>query len=88
MFDNDKPPSKSPATEGIESKRPKKGVQIIADGLRYKNKPTGSPFAKITGSFGSTMSCFKCGKHRPSSELDTKKFMGKSQKVCKGGCVK
>ena len=34
-------------------------------------------------SFGqSTMSCFLCGKHRPRQNLQSRKFIGKSQAVC------
>ena len=61
---------------------------ILADGLRYKSKTSGSPFTAGTSMGGSTMSCFRCGNHFPASELETKKYMGKSQKVCKGGCKK
>ena len=40
---------------------------VLADGLRYKSKVSGSPFA-ATASFGAaTMSCFMCGKHRARS---------------------
>ena len=88
MHDENTPPLKSPASEGLSVKKAKKGVEIVSDGLRYKNKPAGSPFVNKSGGFGSTMSCFKCGKHKPSSELESKKIMGRSQKICKGGCVK
>jgi hypothetical protein len=32
------------------------------------------------------MSCFLCGKHRPRSQLTTRKFLGKSQAVCAPKC--
>jgi hypothetical protein len=32
------------------------------------------------------MSCFLCGKHRPRSQLMSKKLLGKSQSVCAPSC--
>jgi hypothetical protein len=59
---------------------------IEADGLRYRSKAPGSPFA-ATSSFGAaTMSCFLCGKHRPRAMLKSKKLLGKSQPVCSPSC--
>lgn len=59
---------------------------IEADGLRYRSKAPGSPFA-ATSSFGAaTMSCFLCGKHRPRAMLKSKKLLGKSQPVCSPTC--
>ena len=59
---------------------------IEADGLRYKSKAPGSPFA-ATSSFGAaTMSCFLCGKHRPRSMLRTRKLLGKAHFVCDPNC--
>ena len=59
------------------------------DGLRYKRKATGSPFGSgcATGLHQASMSCFKCGTHRPRSELQTKRLLGKNQQVCAGGCT-
>jgi hypothetical protein len=37
---------------------------------------------------GATMSCFLCGAHKKFDELESKKLIGKNQKVCKGGCKK
>ena len=49
-----------------------------ADGLRYRSKAAGSPFA-ATGAFGAaTMSCFLCGKHRPRAQLKTRKLLGRA----------
>lgn len=59
---------------------------ILADGLRYKTKVSGSPFATGTSMGGSTMSCFLCGKHRLRSQLGTRKVIGKSQAVCSPSC--
>ncbi|NML87086.1 hypothetical protein [Polaromonas sp.] len=59
---------------------------VLADGLRYKSKVPGSPFA-ASASFGAaTMSCFMCGKHRPRSQMGTRKVMGKSHAVCSPSC--
>lgn len=59
---------------------------VDESGLRYRSKTPGSPF-KVAGSFGSaTMSCFICGKHRPRSQLKTRKLLGKSQPVCAPSC--
>lgn len=59
---------------------------IDPDGLRYRSKTPGSPFAP-TGAFApSTMSCFLCGKHRPRQWLKTRKLLGKSQCVCAPSC--
>ncbi len=59
---------------------------IEADGLRYRSKAPGSPFA-ATSSFGAaTMSCFLCGKHRPRALLKSRKLLGKSQPVCAPSC--
>ena len=59
---------------------------VLADGLRYKSKASGSPFV-TSASFGAaTMSCFLCGKHRPRSLMGTRKVLGKSQAVCSPSC--
>jgi hypothetical protein len=59
---------------------------VVADGLRYKSKASGSPFG-ATSSFGAaTKSCFLCGKHRARSQMGTKKVAGKSQTVCSPTC--
>jgi hypothetical protein len=61
-------------------------TQVQADGLRYKSKASGSPFASIGSFSASTMSCFLCGKHRPRSLLKTRQFFGRSQPVCAPSC--
>ena len=59
---------------------------IEANGLRYRSKAPGSTFSD-KGSFGAaTMSCFLCGKHRPRSQLMSKKILGRSQSVCSPSC--
>jgi hypothetical protein len=61
--------------------------KILDDGLRYKAKVSGSPFGGNTAYGGNaTMSCFLCGKHRPRTELTTRKLLGKSQAVCSPKC--
>ena len=61
-------------------------TSIDADGLRYRKKAPGSPFAS-TGAFGAaTMSCFLCGKHRPRSALKSRRLLGKAQFVCSPSC--
>lgn len=63
---------------------------IQNDGLRYKRKAAGSPFSSggSSGMHQTTMSCFKCGTHRPRAELTTKRLLGKNQLVCAAGCNK
>ena len=61
-------------------------TRIEADGLRYRSKAPGSPFAPAGAFGGSTMSCFLCGKHRPRSLLKTRKLLGKAQTVCSPSC--
>ena len=61
--------------------------KISSDGLRYTARKAGSPFGTpVFGSSTATMSCFKCGQHRPLSELVTKKILGRNQKVCAESC--
>jgi hypothetical protein len=61
-------------------------TRIDENGLRYRSKTPGSPFAPA-GSFGAgTMSCFLCGQHRPRSLLGTKRILGKAQQVCQPSC--
>ncbi|MSQ76819.1 MAG: hypothetical protein EXR34_13850 [Rhodoferax sp.] len=59
---------------------------MVADGLRYKSKVSGSPFTAATSFGAATMSCFMCGKHRPRSQLMSRKILGKSQAVCAPSC--
>ena len=59
---------------------------VGTDGLRYRSKAAGSPFA-ATGAVGAaTMSCFLCGKHRPRAQLKTRKLLGRAQSVCAPSC--
>ena len=59
---------------------------IEADGLRYRSKAPGSPFASAGVFSAATMSCFLCGKHRPRSMMMSRKFLGKNLSVCSPSC--
>jgi hypothetical protein len=61
-------------------------TRIEPDGLRYKSKAPGSPFAPAGAFGGSTMSCFLCGVHRPRAMLKMRKLLGRSQTVCDPSC--
>ena len=61
-------------------------TKIQADGLRYKVKEGGSPFASAGDFQAGTMSCFLCGKHRPRTTLKTRRLLGKAQHVCAPSC--
>ncbi len=61
-------------------------TKILDDGLRYKAKVSGSPFAGSAYVGSSTMSCFLCGKHRLRSELKSRNLLGKSHSVCAPKC--
>lgn len=77
-----------------ESKRPAKiklpaepvaavvATRIQPDGLRYKSKPTGSAFSMA----GKSMSCIKCGKHRPRTMLQPFKLAGAQHYRCGPSC--
>jgi hypothetical protein len=58
-------------------------TRLSDDGLRYTSRVSGSPFS----SGANTRSCFKCGKHRPPSSLQSKKVLGRSEMVCKPSCA-
>lgn len=60
---------------------------MAQDGLRYVAKKAGSPFTASRTGIGATMSCFRCGAHRLASDLDTKRFLGRNERVCRGGCL-
>jgi hypothetical protein len=57
--------------------------QISPDGLRYVAKSQGTDFP---GGFGATMSCFRCGRHRPRSQMASFSIAGTRQLRCKEGC--
>jgi hypothetical protein len=56
--------------------------RISDDGLRYLSKESGTRF----GGSSSTMSCFRCGKHRRVSQLQFKRILGQSRGVCSPSC--
>ncbi|MES2938558.1 MAG: hypothetical protein V4864_12810 [Pseudomonadota bacterium] len=58
-------------------------TELSANGLRYVSKATGSDFP---GSFGATMSCFRCGRHVARSGLQSFLLAGTRQFSCRGGC--
>jgi len=58
-------------------------TKIASDGLRYKSKESGSPFGG-SGSMG-TMSCYKCGLHKPRALGSFKKMAGQNMFCC-GEC--
>jgi hypothetical protein len=60
--------------------RPEK-TEISNDGLRYKSKKGGSPFEGL-GRTGDTMSCIKCGIHKPRNNGSFKRILGSSMFVC------
>ena len=57
---------------------------ISSDGLRYKARVSGSPFGQ-TGN-NSTMSCARCGVHKPRALGVYRKLAGKNMFVC-GDCA-
>jgi hypothetical protein len=59
-------------------------TQIASDGLRYTNKKNGSPFQGM-GRTGETMSCMKCGLHKPRALGSFKRLLDKSHFFC-GHC--
>lgn len=62
-------------------------TSISNDGLRYTAKKAGSAFGSpVLGSNSATMSCFKCGRHKPLSELVSKRILGRNEKVCAVSC--
>jgi hypothetical protein len=66
------------------SRDPDLKTELRADGLRYVTKTTGSDFP---GAFGATMSCFRCGRHRPRSQLRSFLLAGARQFCCRERCA-
>jgi hypothetical protein len=64
--------------------------RVADDGLHYSTKSAGSMFSKPgQGSYSTaSMSCFRCGNHKPLEELTTKKILGRNAKVCAVDCRK
>lgn len=57
---------------------------VASDGLRYKSKASGSAFGP--NATCATMSCIKCGTHRPRSLLMTKRVAGRLYLACSPSC--
>ena len=57
-------------------------TKVAVDGLRYSAKAPGSPFGGSTN----TMSCFRCGRHRPTTQLQSQRLLGRIQRVCRPSC--
>ena len=55
-------------------------TEISRDGLRYKSKKTGSPYEGMRT--GDTMSCMKCGVHKPRSLGSFKQLLGTAAFFC------
>lgn len=61
-------------------------TKIAGDGLRYKSKAAGSAFSgQNFGNGNGTMSCFKCGQHKPRATGSFRMALGKSTFFC-GDC--
>ena len=58
-------------------------TQIASNGLRYKSKEGGSPFGGSNPT--STMSCYKCGLHKPRGLGTFKRLLNQSMFMC-GDC--
>jgi hypothetical protein len=59
-------------------------TELREGGLRYVSKTTGSDFP---GAFGATMSCLRCGRHMPRSQLRSFLLAGSRQFRCREGCA-
>jgi hypothetical protein len=53
---------------------------IAADGLRYKSKEGGSPFKDLSSM--ASISCYKCGLHKPRAMGTFKKLINQSMFMC------
>jgi hypothetical protein len=58
-------------------------TEISLNGLRYKSKKSGSPYEGMRT--GDTMSCMKCGVHKPRSFGSFKQLLGNAAFFC-GDC--
>ena len=56
-------------------------TKVDATGLRYKAKAGGSPFG-AAGVAGGSMSCYKCGQHKPRALGSFRRVVGKSMFAC------
>ena len=58
-------------------------TRIAKDGLRFKSKEGGSPYAQSSSAV--TMSCYKCGVHKPRALGTFKRLLGQNMFMC-GEC--
>ena len=58
--------------------------KITEDGLRYKRKASGSPFQNIGST--ATISCYKCGVHKPRALGVFKMMINQRMFMC-GDCM-
>jgi hypothetical protein len=75
----------SPSLIDMSNTLPERSEVITDDGLRYKFKTAGSPFSP--GVLGSTMSCLRCGKHRPRTMLCVRRLAGNLFLTCMPSCT-
>lgn len=62
---------------------------VSNDGLRYTAKIPGSEFGPVMlGGCSTRMSCFRCGYHKRTAELVSRKILGRNHKVCAVNCRK
>jgi hypothetical protein len=57
-----------------------KTTKLAPERLRYKSKKSGSPFDAQSSI--NSLSCLKCGKHKPRAEGSFKRLLGQSMFVC------
>ena len=61
-------------------------TKIAVDGLRYTSKESGSPYQDF--SCGTTISCYKCGLHKPRSSGIFKRLLGQNMFKCLDCCAR
>lgn len=54
---------------------------VSDDGKTYLKRVAGSPFSNPVNQ--TCRSCFLCGVHQVQSDLQTKKFVGRAEQICK-----
>lgn len=55
--------------------------EVRKDGLRYKSKMPGQQYSMMSAT-GRSMSCFRCGLHKPRSLGKMVRLIGANQFVC------
>ena len=61
--------------------------EIREDGLRYKSKASGQQFSLLSAT-GRSISCFRCGLHKPRSQGKVVPLLGSNHFVCTECLVK